>query len=71
MHSESQWRYRANRQGLRLVKYNKSSSAYELYGPYALVDQTTNRVARGHLRPVDVERVLFGELQTTATAVTA
>lgn len=61
MHSESQWRYRAYRQGLRLVKYKVTSPAYEQYGPYALVDRTTNRVVRGHLRPSDVEHALFDD----------
>lgn len=59
MHSESQWRYRAYRQGLRLVKYKKTSPAYEQYGPYAFVDRSTNRVVRGHLHAHDVERALF------------
>lgn len=59
MHSESQWRYRAYRRGLRLVKYKRSSSAYEQYGPYALVDRATNRVVMTGLDADGVERELF------------
>lgn len=59
MHSEAQWRYRAYRKGLRLVKYKQTSSAYQQYGPYALVDQGTNRVAVTGLDAEGVERVLF------------
>lgn len=59
MHSESQWRYRAYRKGLRLVKYKQSSSAYQQYGPYALVDQSTNRVTLTRLDAEGVERALF------------
>ncbi len=71
MHSESQWRYYAYRRGLRLVKYKKSSPAYEQYGPYALVDRTTNRVVRGHLLAHDVECALFDEAAETSSPVTA
>lgn len=59
MHSESQWRYRAYREGLRLVKYKQSSPAYQQYGPYALVDQATNRVTVAGLDAEGVERELF------------
>ena len=59
MHSESQWRYRAYRKGLRLVKYKETSSAYTKYGPYALVDQSTNSLAAAHLDAEAVERELF------------
>lgn len=59
MHSESQWRYRAYRKGLRLVKYKQDSPAYSKYGPYALVDQSTNEVAATNLDAHDLERVLF------------
>lgn len=59
MHSESQWRYRAYRRGLRLVKYKRSSPAYEQYGPYALVDRSTNRVVITGLDAAGVERELF------------
>lgn len=59
MHSESQWRYRAYRKGLRLVKYKRSSTAYSKYGPYALVDQSTNSIAAAHLDADGVERELF------------
>lgn len=59
MHSESQWRYRAYRKGLRLVKYKESSSAYTDYGPYALVDQSTNHIAAARLDAAGVERELF------------
>ena len=65
MHSESQWRYRAYRQGLRLVKYKADSPAYAKYGPYALVDQSTNQVTAG-LDADAVERLLFeGESAST------
>lgn len=59
MHSESQWRYRAYRRGLRLVKYKLSSPAYTKYGPYALVDQKTNTLAAAQLDADGVERELF------------
>lgn len=59
MHSESQWRYRAYRKGLRLVKYKQSSPAYSKYGPYALVDQSTNTIAATNLDAEAVERELF------------
>jgi hypothetical protein len=68
MHSESQWRYRAYRQGLRLVKYKKSSTAYEQYGPYALADLATNRVVHVNLHPIDVERALFRDTDETSPA---
>ncbi len=71
MHSESQWRYRAYRQGLRLVKYKKTSPAYEQYGPYALVDRTTNRVFSRHLRAHDVEHALFADAEEGSSPVTA
>lgn len=61
MHSESQWRYRASRRGLRLVKYKQDSTAYEQYGPYALVDRTTNRMAATGLDAEAVERELFSD----------
>lgn len=66
MHTESQWRYRAYRKGLRLVKYKETSTAYTKYGPYALVDQSTNSIAAAHLDAAAVERELFagaGEAQ--------
>lgn len=59
MHSESQWRYRAYRSGLRLVKYKKSSPAYTKYGPYALVEQATGRMAATNLDAEAVELALF------------
>lgn len=62
MHSESQWRYRAYRRGLRLVKYKQSSPAYSKYGPYALVDQSTNTIAATNLDAEAVERELFAEM---------
>lgn len=62
MHSESQWRYRAYRKGLRLVKYKQSSPAYSKYGPYALVDQSTNTIAATNLDAEAVERELFAEM---------
>ena len=61
MHSESQWRYRAYRRGLRLVKYKETSTAYEKYGPYALLDQSTKQIVEAHLDAEGVERVLFVE----------
>ncbi|MGI9164479.1 MAG: hypothetical protein ACR2JI_16390 [Mycobacterium sp.] len=59
MHSESQWRYRAYRKGLRLVKYNQSSPAYAKWGPYALVDQSTNKLTAVNLDAQAVEQALF------------
>ncbi len=59
MHSESQWRYRAYRRGLRLVKYKVNSPAYQQYGPYALVDRTTNQVTAFGLDAGAVERALY------------
>ena len=59
MHSESQWRYRAYRKGLRLVKYKESSPAYTKYGPYALIDRSTNALAAAHLDAEAVEQELF------------
>jgi hypothetical protein len=70
MHSESQWRYRASRRGLRLVKYKQDSTAYQQYGPYALVDRTTNRMVFTRLDAQAVERELFsgaGEQPADAT----
>lgn len=61
MHSESQWRYRAYRQGLRLVKYKVDSPAYAQYGPYALVDQSTNQLTAVGLDADAVERLLFAD----------
>ena len=59
MHSESQWRYRAKRRGLRLVRYSQSLG-YQEYGPYGLVDRTTGSLVKVRLGPEDVERILFG-----------
>lgn len=59
MHSESQWRYRAYRRGLKLVKYKRDSPAYAKYGPYALFDQSTNRMAAMNLDAAGVEQALF------------
>lgn len=59
MHSESQWRYRASRRGLRLVKYKRDTSAYEQFGPYALFEQATNKIAALRLDAEAVERALF------------
>jgi len=66
MHTESQWRHRAYRKGLRLVKYKETSSAFTKYGPYALVDLSTNNIATAHLDAEAIERELFtgaGEVQ--------
>lgn len=59
MHSESQWRYRAYRKGLRLVKYKQTSPAYHQFGPYALFDQSTKTPAALRLDADAVERALF------------
>ena len=59
MHSESQWRYRAYRKGLRLVKYKVDSPAYEQYGPYGLVDLSTRTVLATNLDAEAIERELF------------
>lgn len=40
--SDSSLRRRARAQGLELVKYRPSSRWYAQYGPYALVEQSTN-----------------------------
>ena len=68
MRSESQWRYRANQRGLRLVRYKQSSSAYGLYGPCALVDRASNKVLVMRLRPDDVEAALFGDIAGLTSA---
>ena len=59
MHSVSQWRYRASRKGLRLVKYKQGSPGYAKYGPYALVDPATKRLVATGLDADAVERELF------------
>ena len=59
MHSESQWRYRAYRKGLRLVKYKVDSLAYDQYGPYGLVDLSTGTVVATNLSAEAVEHELF------------
>lgn len=69
MHSESQWRYRAYRRGLRLVKYKSASSAYLRYGPYALVDKSTNQLAMSGLDAHGVERELFGAAPASSPGV--
>jgi hypothetical protein len=51
-----------------LVKYKKSSTAYEQYGPYALADLATNRVVHVNLHPIDVERALFRDTDETSPA---
>lgn len=68
MHSESQWRHRAYRRGLRLVKYKESSSAYTRWGPYALVDQATKQIAVAHLDAHGVERELFAGSESATEA---
>ena len=65
MHSESQWRYRAYRRGLRLVKYKVDSPAYEQYGPYGLVDRATKAVIATNLDAEAIERKLFESILTT------
>jgi hypothetical protein len=45
--------------GLRLVKYKQGSPAYSKYGPYALVDQSTNSMAATNLDAEAVEKTLF------------
>lgn len=69
MHSESQWRYRAYRRGLRLVKYKQDSPAYTKYGPYALVDQRTNSLAASQLDAEAVERELFTPAENARASV--
>lgn len=66
MHSESQWRYRAYRRGLRLVKYKHASAAYEQYGPYSLVDLSTREIVATNLDADAVERQLFSADLTTS-----
>ena len=66
MHSESQWRYRAYRKGLRLVKYKVDSPAYEQYGPYGLVDLSTRAVIATNLDAAAIERELFEPDLTTS-----
>ncbi len=69
MHSESQWRSRAYRKGLRLVKYKQTkykqtSSAYQQFGPYALFDPATKTLMAVRLDAEAVERALYsGEEQ--------
>ena len=66
MDSESQWRYRAYRQGLRLVKYKLGSAAYLQYGPYTLVDQGTKQLAAVGLDAEAIERLLFTDRATNS-----
>ena len=68
MHSESQWRYRAYRKGLRLVKHKRDSPAYQRYGPYALVDQATNKVATTGLNAQALKRELFQDAGSRSPA---
>ena len=64
MHSESQWRSRAYRKGLSLVKYKQTSSAYQQFGPYALFDPATKTLMAVRLDAEAVERALYsGEEQ--------
>lgn len=67
MHSESQWRYRAYRKGLRLVKYKVGSPAFEQYGPYGLVDLSTRTVVATNLDAEAVERELYESDLTTSS----
>lgn len=67
MHSESQWRYRAYRRGLRLVKYKTGSPAYDQYGPYGLVDLSTRTVVATNLDAEAVEHELFQSNLTPST----
>jgi len=60
LHSEPQWRHRAKRRGLRLVRY-RQAMGYTQYGPYGLVEGGTGRVVAVRLGPEDVERMLYGE----------
>ena len=59
MHSESQYRYRAYRKGLRLVKYKLGSPAYAQYGPYGLVDLPSRTVVATNLDAEALDRMLF------------
>lgn len=61
IHTESQWRYRAYRRGLRLVKYKRDSPGYQKYGPYALVDRATAQVIAVGLDAEALERALFAD----------
>jgi hypothetical protein len=63
MHAVYQWRHRAKRRGLRLVKYQQAVPGYEKYGPYALLDASTNRILASGLEPADVERLLYGDTE--------
>lgn len=65
MHNESQWRYRAKRLGLRLVRYGQSLG-FDAYGPYGLVDRATGRIVAVRLAAEDVEERLFGESAVAA-----
>lgn len=60
MHNESQWRYRAKRLGLRLVRYGQPLG-FEEFGPYGLVDRATGGIVAVRLTAEDVEQRLFGE----------
>jgi hypothetical protein len=63
MHAIHQWRYRAKRRGLRLVKYQQGLPGHAQYGPYALLDAATNRILAKRLEPADVERLLYGDAE--------
>jgi hypothetical protein len=63
MHAVYQWRHRAKRRGLRLVKYQQCVPGYEQYGPYALLESSTNRILASRLEPADVERLLYGDAE--------
>jgi len=66
VHSESQWRYRAQRRGLRLVKYRRDTPAYDRFGPYGLVDIANRTVIATGLDAETIERHLFAPDLTTA-----
>jgi hypothetical protein len=47
--------------GLRLVKYTAGSPGYHQYGPFALVDRSTNHLRFRGLDATAVEQMLFAE----------
>ena len=56
---EARLRRLADRHGRRLVKVRTNSRQFAEYGPYCLVDHTTNSILERSLDLDDVERVLL------------
>jgi len=54
MPTENTLRRRAERQGLRLIKYPATSPSYWEYGPYAIADASTNGLLAYGLQLADV-----------------